>query len=665
MITLSDFYIQTDGTWSDGLARRGEVARHSAAHGLGLSGSKDKMADSMPRPGPKRRTKIVRTTAIRQRLDLLYIERALRGPAPRPTDMHSALRRSCAPAMVSRELPTDLFELIDRLAATSLSIAPHALTVLSEALMLIAGPRARPRGTVSSKLRRSLPLQHVACEGGLDQLVKMLAVCRSETLGLSGWNGGVRDSLEAQITLAEAYEAAAEGCTSACAATATIAALPGHNVPPVGTWVTARAPARLDLAGSWADATPMCYSIGAHAVTLAVTVGARQPIGARARRLKAFEVRIIDCGGPPLTLTSLDDFAESGEPGAAGSLIKAALVTIGAIDLDGQPLPTQLRMSGGGYEIETWEELCDRSRALDPGTVGPDPCDHWHGHHGLGACWPESALQHAPSRHRFDSCRSLCRPAGSGLGTMPILASVVVASVAALIGEVHDEASLAHAVLRTEQRRASSGGWLSALGTRCRRIQPGPSNLTLGAVDLGWPPAPAAPTGSALAARPAPPLPVALQCETRRTEARTSQSYTSAGASVGGASTSSCPAALPLRGSVTRMPLATSVREALRAHLLLVYTGQAHRSPTQPRDTLRHWLLGQRATVASAAAAQLGDAEVAAKALADGDVPRLGRAMSDYWERTKACTYRATALNPASPLCTQRSHERLHGRRLH
>ena len=113
------------------------------------------------------------------------------------------------------------------------------------------------------------------------------------------------------------------------------------------------------------------------------------------------------------------------------------------------------------------------------------------------------------------------------------------------------------------------------------------------------------------------------------------------------------------------MPLATSVREALRAHLLLVYTGQAHQSPTHPRDTLRHWLLGQRATVASAAAVQLGDAEATAKALADGDVSRLGRAMSDYWERTKACTYRATALNPGSPLCTLRSHERLHGRHLH
>ena len=51
-----------------------------------------------------------------------------------------------------------------------------------------------------------------------------------------------------------------------------------HKVPdesqlvPLGTWVTADAPARIDLAGGWTDTPPICTDLGGKVCGIAVTV---------------------------------------------------------------------------------------------------------------------------------------------------------------------------------------------------------------------------------------------------------------------------------------------------------------------------------------------------------------------------------------------------------
>ena len=244
----------------------------------------------------------------------------------------------------------------------------------------------------------------------------------------------------------EAYDVASMRCVELCVQTAQIPKESGQSAPappPPGGWATARAPARVDLAGGWTDTPPICYEVGGRVVNLAITVNGRKPIGARARRLPGRPVIIIatrdndparDNGDkPPPGLTSprsplsrrpssaptsrvvvtLAADLDCSDPTAAGSLAKAVLQVIGGLSPSAEKGSLTEQLQGdGGFEIETWSEL----------------------------------------------------PHGSGLGTSSILAGAVCAAVGALLRRTLGPTALAHAVLQVEQRLTTGGGWQDQLG---------------------------------------------------------------------------------------------------------------------------------------------------------------------------------------------------------
>ncbi|KAF0293733.1 L-fucose kinase [Amphibalanus amphitrite] len=134
--------------------------------------------------------------------------------------------------------------------------------------------------------------------------------------------------------------------------------------PQPGVWVTARCPARADIAGGWSDTPPICYEMGGLVVDLAITVDGVKPIGARARRTAdpATGVRLKLCGphgDQVLELTSLDSIRDYTSPAAPGQLLKCALIVTNIISLESDtPLAEQLKQTvGGGLEVETWSRL--------------------------------------------------------------------------------------------------------------------------------------------------------------------------------------------------------------------------------------------------------------------------------------------------------------------
>ena len=44
------------------------------------------------------------------------------------------------------------------------------------------------------------------------------------------------------------------------------------KLPPVGAWVTATAPARIDMAGGWTDTPPICSDFGGNVAGVSITI---------------------------------------------------------------------------------------------------------------------------------------------------------------------------------------------------------------------------------------------------------------------------------------------------------------------------------------------------------------------------------------------------------
>ncbi|XP_066860813.1 L-fucose kinase isoform X4 [Anser cygnoides] len=208
------------------------------------------------------------------------------------------------------------------------------------------------------------------------------------------------------------------------------------ELPPVGCWVQAVCPARLDLSGGWSDTPPVTYEHGGAVVDVAVLVDGCRPIGARVRRIPEPELRLVSLGGTPrgeavaeLVCRELEDLRDYCQPHAPGALLKAAFICTQIVQFPSQePLRAQLMRSfRGGFEVHTWSKL----------------------------------------------------PHGSGLGTSSILAGAAMASLYRAAGKAASTESLVHAVLHLEQRLTTGGGWQDQVGGLVPGIKIGRSKAQL------------------------------------------------------------------------------------------------------------------------------------------------------------------------------------------
>ncbi|XP_068549098.1 L-fucose kinase isoform X1 [Anas acuta] len=208
------------------------------------------------------------------------------------------------------------------------------------------------------------------------------------------------------------------------------------ELPPLGCWVQAVCPARLDLSGGWSDTPPITYEHGGAVVDVAVLVDGCRPIGARVRRIPEPELRLLSLGGVPrgeavaeLVCRELEDLRDFCQPHAPGALLKAAFICTQIVQFPSQePLRAQLTRSfGGGFEVHTWSKL----------------------------------------------------PHGSGLGTSSILAGAAMASLYRAAGKAASTESLIHAVLHLEQRLTTGGGWQDQVGGLVPGIKIGRSKARL------------------------------------------------------------------------------------------------------------------------------------------------------------------------------------------
>ncbi|XP_065519301.1 L-fucose kinase isoform X2 [Lathamus discolor] len=208
------------------------------------------------------------------------------------------------------------------------------------------------------------------------------------------------------------------------------------ELPPLGHWVQVACPARLDLSGGWSDTPPITYEHGGAVVDVAVLVDGCWPIGARVRRIREPELRLLSLGGMPwsetvaeLVCRELEHLQDYCQPHAPGALLKAAFICSQVVQFPSQkPLQAQLMENfRGGFEVHTWSKL----------------------------------------------------PHGSGLGTSSILAGAVMASLYRAAGKAASTESLIHAVLHLEQRLTTGGGWQDQVGGLVPGIKIGRSKAQL------------------------------------------------------------------------------------------------------------------------------------------------------------------------------------------
>lgn len=212
------------------------------------------------------------------------------------------------------------------------------------------------------------------------------------------------------------------------------------DLPPVGRWVTAESPVRIDLAGGWSDTPPItlvlfspffsrrvaeqgsCLSVsyehGGVVLNVAIRIDNKKPVGAKVRRLETPEIVLVLSGQDEretrIVCSDLDDLRSYNQPLSPGALLKAALVVAEIVDLQ-SPLSLAEQLGQryqSGFELKTWSHL----------------------------------------------------PQGSGLGTSSILAGALLAALGVASGQRYDTPALLHAVLYLEQVLTTGGGWQDQAG---------------------------------------------------------------------------------------------------------------------------------------------------------------------------------------------------------
>lgn len=303
----------------------------------------------------------------------------------------------------ARENRYQLFDLLDAIAAeASFETAGRVFACLADALAAFAknqgGLRSGPAR--NENWRRGLDLMEA---GDIPAAVKFMAETRAR------WLSGP----EFLIRAARHYEAAAQIVIHHAVKTAAREPRP-DTLPPVGTWVVAQAPARIDFAGGWTDTPPITYEGGGVVVNAAVRVDGMCPIRVEARRIEEPILELsAEKDDAPLRCHTLDDLRDFDHPLAPGALFKSAILCAGIVSLQSPlSLQEQLRMGGGGLQIRSAVHL----------------------------------------------------PKGSGLGTSSILGGAMLAALAKTSGQGYGETELIHAVTELEQMMTTGGGWQDPAG---------------------------------------------------------------------------------------------------------------------------------------------------------------------------------------------------------
>ncbi|KAM8946017.1 L-fucose kinase [Pelodytes ibericus] len=339
----------------------------------------------------------------------------------------------------------------------------QALSKLQRGLLAQEGRSLLPiiRAAVQEGRQGALltALDHVACVAGSPGIAARALACIADLLGVMAWGeGGLRSGPAANKAWAASYQLLEKGYIAegvkrlaeerekwlsrpalllraarhyegaeqilirrAVMSSFQFVSIGRKLLPPLGRWVSAKCPARLDLSGGWSDTPPITYEHGGAVVNVAVLVDGQWPIGARVRRIAEAEIRLCSDSGPPgtqlhtqITCRTLADLQDYCQPQAPGALLKAAFICSDTVSLTSQKsLQEQLsERYSGGFELHTSSHL----------------------------------------------------PHGSGLGTSSILAGAVLAVLYEASGRTADAPSLIHAVLYLEQVLTTGGGWQDQVG---------------------------------------------------------------------------------------------------------------------------------------------------------------------------------------------------------
>lgn len=306
-------------------------------------------------------------------------------------------------ASFAREDRLQVLELLDGIALDSpYESSGRVFASVADALATFAknqgGLRSGPAR--NEEWRHGLELLEA---GNLADAVKNLTEIRKDWLG----------SPELLIRASRHYEAAARNIIHSGVKSASCTSQP-DSPPPLGAWVSADAPARIDLAGGWTDTPPITYEAGGTVVNAAVTVDDQRPIKVKVRRIEEPVLKFrLDDEKAPIVCRALSDLRDFDHPLAPGALLKAAVLSTGVVELDSkQTLEQQLQAGGGGLEIHSTVHL----------------------------------------------------PKGSGLGTSSILGGAMIAAIAKVAGRKYDAPELVHAVTELEQRMTTGGGWQDPAG---------------------------------------------------------------------------------------------------------------------------------------------------------------------------------------------------------
>ncbi|XP_063440263.1 L-fucose kinase-like isoform X2 [Mytilus trossulus] len=214
------------------------------------------------------------------------------------------------------------------------------------------------------------------------------------------------------------------------------------ELPPLGKWLTAECPARIDVSGGWSDTPPITYEHGGAVTMVALLVNGKKPVGARVKRIPELKLVfvIINNGveSSRVVCEELHDLEDYNQPYASGALLKATFICGGIIDLESsQSLSEQLQTNyGGGFEIQSWSNL----------------------------------------------------PLGSGMGTSSILSAALIGVILRAAGKSCDRMGIIHLELYVEQMMTTGGGWQDQVGGICGGIHIGLSEgklpVSIQAVDL-------------------------------------------------------------------------------------------------------------------------------------------------------------------------------------
>lgn len=366
-----------------------------------------------------------RATALASRRDLFFCQSLRKArhvlEARQDLSLHPMIR-----AAVLEGCAGPLLAMLDQIAAGvgDPGVAARALACVADVLGCMAEGQGGLRSGPAANPEWMQPFSYLEC-GDLARGVEALALERNKWLS--------RPAL--LVRAARHYEGAGQILIRQAVMSAQhFVSMEPVELPAPGQWVVAECPARVDFSGGWSDTPPLAYELGGAVLGLAVQVDGRRPIGARARRILAPELRLAvgpqqDKMAMKMVCRSLDDLQDYCQPHAPGALLKAAFICAGIVRMRSpSSLSEQLLCAfGGGFELHTWSEL----------------------------------------------------PHGSGLGTSSILAGAALAALQRAAGRAMGTESLIHAVLHLEQVLTTGGGWQDQVGGLMPGIKVGRSHAQL------------------------------------------------------------------------------------------------------------------------------------------------------------------------------------------